>query len=428
MEQPPSLRDGYPVSLSRLFGQRFVNQIERRSVDVLNFLLRRLFARPPSRCLLRPAAADSAETATLSAPAAPHLQALVLYDVLRVRAWLRRLRAEPVGTGIALTVLAAGASAAGLACWRLGRSVARTPVEIFVAAGALGAMAVIVQGGMGRILADGPLERLSHDRRAGLAWTGARATVLGLPFLVALLAGAADAGAAGLVVAGAVLAAVAGLLPAALGRAPDTLAPAGDAAARPHDSRLVRRLGLWSLALLPLRQRAGPAPRWALTLVLAAVAVVLTRLAAANGGAEVGAAAALVGTAVVGASGRGLDPDLVAMLAAGRRPLWKLLALFTAGPSALALATGAVLVAASDLPPQPALASVAAGVALVALWTAADVLNLVAFGPTGLLRTFIYGGVAAVLLQATGPFALLALPFAAAALFRLADRRRWSAA
>jgi hypothetical protein len=207
--------------------------------------------------------------------------------------------------------------------------------------------------------------------------------------------------------------------------------PTGDTGGgetRSRPSRISDRVGLWSLAWLPMRERGLGAPRRSVALATAAVGGWLARLATANGGTDVGAAAVLAGAAAAGACARGLDADLLSALAVTRQPLWKLIALFAAGPLLLALAAGGLIAAFSGLPAPLAFAAVGAGATLVALWTATDVLNLIAHGASGPVRTLVYFAVAVLLLQAAGPFGLAALPVAGWALFRLAARRRWRTA
>jgi hypothetical protein len=369
-----------------------------------------------------------------SPPPAP-FRALVAWDLLRLRGWVRLVGHDRVGLVLVLGLFLAGAVAAVIGAYRLGRMLAHGQVfgdrilaSAALAGAALALIAFYSQARLGRALDQGPLDGLA--RRPLALWTLARTSVVALLPLGAVLAGA-DARGTPIgalldlcIVAGFAVGAFAGaaLLDAPSAAAP-TASPSGPAREQPN--RLPARLGLWSLAVLPLRGVRGGLPGWSGPVLLALAGAGAARLCQLNGSADLEPGVVFVTAVLTGLGAGALDADLFAMLARTRQPLARLVLVFALPPALFGLVAGLAAALASGGGADAALAAFI-GALTIGAFIAIDALNLAAFGPTGAMRTLIYAALAAILAQAVGPAALLIGAAGFAWLWRLAQQRRWS--
>jgi hypothetical protein len=378
----------------------------------------------------------AAPRTTIQSPQSAPFRALVAWDLLRLRGWVRLVGHDRIGLVLVLGLFLAGAGAAVVGAYRLGRMLAHGQVfgeRILVSAGLGGAglalIAVYAQARLGRRLDQGPLDGLPVRPLA--LWTLARTTALALLPLGALLAGADARGTpigalldlcslAGFAVGAVVFTALLDALP------PWSEAGSPSGPTREQPNRLPLRLGLWSLAVLPLRGARGGLPAWSGPVLLVLAGASAARLCRLNGSAELEPGVVFATAVLTGPSMGALDADLFAMLARTRQPLARLVLIFALPPAAFALVAGliAALVCGGG-GVDTALAALIGALAIGA-FIAVDALNLAAFGPTGAMRTLIYAALAAILAQAIGPVALLIGIIGFVWLWRLARRRRWS--
>ncbi|MBS0296750.1 MAG: hypothetical protein JSR45_10585 [Proteobacteria bacterium] len=349
-----------------------------------------------------------------------HLRALIAWDALRLRGWVRNVSSDRLGFVLVMALFAAMTAGAAVGAFRLGLILSARPAEALLAGAGAAVVAGMLQAGLGRALALGPLEAVVTARASLHGWVFARLTIFALPFLAPLVTSAAKISALP------PLAVLVGFLIAAVGFAclpePAANGPALGAQ-REHKSRIAPRFGLWAVALLPLRSRRFGLPGWLAPVAIAVASGVAARLAVQHGAAK--AALGLIGGGAIlaGAETRALDADLLALLGRSPQRLRRLVALFSLPPALVALLAGAVAATVSGAP----LAWAAAGLGAVGvgLWAAVDVLNLLAFGPNAQVRTLIYAALAGLLAQAIGPVALLIGLLGLGWLWRLALSRRW---
>lgn len=348
------------------------------------------------------------------------LRALVAWDALRLRGWVRAVSSDRLGFVLVMALFAAIAAAAAVGAFRLGLVVFNRPAEALLAGAGAAVIAGMLQAGLGRALALGPLEAVVTAKSSLRGWVFARLSLTALPLLVPLAVAAARTSLLPPLAVGL------GFLIAAAGFAflpePSVSGPTLGAG-REQKNRISPRFGLWAVALLPLRSRRLGLPGWVAPLAIALASGMAARLAVQHGAAE--AALGLIGGGAIlaGAETRALDPDLLSLLGRSPQPLRRLVALFGLPPALIGLLAGAAAAAVSGAP----LAWAAAGLGAlgVGLWAAVDVLNLLAFGPNAQIRTLIYAALAALLTQAIGPVALLVGVLGLAWLWRLALGRRW---